>query len=467
MIDRALASNPDLIVERENIQINRDQVLRELGEFGWRLEGAFDQHRSWDPLNAREFVQVGEISIPGNDARVYHEHRQTAQAALKRKTSFGTEVALRLNVSRLINSTNEQVKDPDSNSVALFSPELEGFAGISISQPLLRGLGMSNTLAEVELAELKVSAALLLTRVQAMNLVAEVASRYIDVLAADEALALRKDNVRRAEDLVERNRRREEAGVGVEIEVTTARLAVSQRQSELIETAAEKVERMNNLLALLDEDPTFADGVDFAPVDELFSGEERDDPAELRNFARLVRADILYYQRVVDSAELNLERAEDSVRPQLDLTASYGVNALAGTAENLANAFEDRQGEEWSVGFLLKMDLERRAPRATVRVAQRQLFQARVELSKALRSVALEIDTALQRTESAEQRLTTAEEAAALAAKRLEQELQALEQGKGDLYRVVEQQQILGDTEVEVAATRAFLRKATVALWMS
>ncbi|MFP4542111.1 MAG: TolC family protein, partial [Opitutales bacterium] len=133
----------------------------------------------------------------------------------------------------------------------------------------------------------------------------------------------------------------------------------------------------------------------------------------------------------------------------------------------LANAFEDRQGEEWSVGFLLKMDLERRAPRATVRVAQRQLFQARVELSKALRSVALEIDTALQRTESAEQRLTTAEEAAALAAKRLEQELQALEQGKGDLYRVVEQQQILGDTEVEVAATRAFLRKATVALWMS
>jgi outer membrane protein len=461
VLERALEANPDLLIERENLQISRDQILRELGEFGWKVEASIDQHRSWKPLNTREFIAIGGISLPGGDARVFHEHRQTAQAALRRTFEHGTELAFRSNLSRLVNSSNE------TSSSALFSPELEGFVGISVSQPLWKGYGYGNTYARVELAEIKADAALLLARVKAMNLVAEVASRYVDVLAAEENLAIRKENVRRALELVERNQRRQDAGVGVEIEVTTAELAVSQRRSELIDTAVEKVERLNALLGLIDRDPDLGERLTLLPLDGEFERAETPDVASLMDRARAGRLDVLYYTRVVASAELNLRRARDAANPQLDLTATYGISALSGRLDELTDAFEERQGEQWSVGLLFKMDLERRKGRAELRIAERQLFQARIELHKALRSVGLEIDTAVRRVESARQRLATARQARDLAAKRLDQEMQALEQGKGDLYRVVEQQQIYGDTLAEVVSTQAFLHKATIAFWMA
>lgn len=471
VIDRALAVNPEFLVERTNVQISEDQILRELGEFGWKVEAAVDESRSWDPLNRREYLAVGGLSVPTGNVLIYHEHRQTVQAALKKRLELGTEVALRTNFSRLVNSSNEKAKDADSttgaNSGALFTPELETFVGLSVSQPLMQGAGYGNTYAKVQLAEIKRDAAILLARVKAMNLVAEVASRYIDVLAAEKALALRKENLRRAEELVERNQRRQDVGVGVEIDVTTAELAVSQRRNELIETAAQKVERQNSLLGLIDRDPDFHDTLRFAPAEDIFQPATVYDPSELMYRARATRLDVVYYRRVVASAELNVKRARNASLPQLDLTATYGITALSEKYSEIGGLMEDRQGEEWSFGLLFKMDLEGKKVNSEKRVAQRQLFQAKIELAKAERSVGLEIDTALRRVDSARQRLETARQAEGLAAKRLEQEMQALEQGKGDLYRVVEQQQIFGDTQAEVVETQAFMNKAVIALWMS
>ena len=54
-----------------------------------------------------------------------------------------------------------------------------------------------------------------------------------------------------------------------------------------------------------------------------------------------------------------------------------------------------------------------------------------------------------------------------LAVKNLEAEEKLLEQGKGDLYRVIERQQLLGDARSTVVLTRALLGKSVVALWMA
>ena len=50
---------------------------------------------------------------------------------------------------------------------------------------------------------------------------------------------------------------------------------------------------------------------------------------------------------------------------------------------------------------------------------------------------------------------------------RLKQEDELYEAGEGDFYRVVEQQQILGDSWVNLVVSEAGLSKSVIAVWLA
>ncbi|MDB4408604.1 hypothetical protein N9165_00875, partial [Akkermansiaceae bacterium] len=63
--------------------------------------------------------------------------------------------------------------------------------------------------------------------------------------------------------------------------------------------------------------------------------------------------------------------------------------------------------------------------------------------------------------------IVTAKKAVELALQRLTQEQELLDAGEGDFYRVVEQQQILGDARVNLVASEAGLSKSVIAVWLA
>ena len=95
---------------------------------------------------------------------------------------------------------NDLTRNPLFSS---FSTEHEVFVGVTLSQPLLRGFGRASNLAATDLAKLKAESAQMLSHIKAMNLVAEVASRYTDV-AAQKNLQVASGNIERAKSLVEK-----------------------------------------------------------------------------------------------------------------------------------------------------------------------------------------------------------------------------------------------------------------------
>jgi outer membrane protein TolC len=332
---------------------------------------------------------------------------------------------------------------------------------------LLRGAGRDTNLAAVDLARLKVEASKMLTLVKAMNLVAEVAARYTDVVAAEENLQVKQANIDLAEALVVRNKELVKSGKGVQADVTTAELAVYQRQDDYLEAQAQRVERLNALLALIDSKPDFKRQTRFVPVRGFHTGSDLTNKEALVNFALQNRLDVSYYGSVVKSARLNLMRSENAAKPELNLVGGAG---LYGLDEEVHRAFEqagDNQGSEWSIGVEFKMNLGKEEGDARIRTAEHQLRQSELGLRKTKTSIALEVDTAHSRVISAKQRLKTAIKARELAEQNLQTEQELLDQGKGDLYRVIERQQILGDTKTNVVATQALLSKSVVALWMS
>jgi outer membrane protein TolC len=349
----------------------------------------------------------------------------------------------------------------------LFSPEYETFTGITITQPLLRGFGKDANLAGVNIARLRGSAQEILTRVKAMNLVAEVATRYTDIVTADRVLAVHSQNIKLAEQMLTRNKELVKSKEGLATDVTTAELAVYQRQDQYITSAADKIERVNTLFALTNREPDLDGKTRFKAVSSFFSGATIKGKRELIDYGQTHRLDLSYYNNVVDTAKLNVLRARDAGKSQLNVTGSAGLYGLDAEADGAFDEAAGSQGTEWSLGLSLKMPLGEDGADAALEAAESQVRQAQLELAKAKRNISLEVHTACIRVDAAKQRIQTAKKAVELATQRLKQEQDLFDAGEGDFYRVVEQQQILGDSQVNLVASEAALSKSVIAVWLA
>lgn len=460
-VRRALKQNPELKGELESIKISEAQLRREMAEFDWGLEALARYEDREKPQNFREFIAVGGIQLPGNSSRIFVDENFTARFGLKKKYTTGTIVEFGSRFSRLSNTLNR------TNANSLFTPEYETFTGVTITQPLLRGFGSDVNLAGVNIAKNRGAAQEVLTRVKAMNLVAEVASRYTDIVTADRVMGVHTKNIELAEKMLKRNQELLDSNEGLLTDVTTAELALYQRQDQFITSAADKIEKVNTLFALIDREPDLDGTTRFTPISDFFSGSKLNGKRELISYGQTRRLDLVYYNHVVETAKLNVLRAKDSGKAELNVTGSAGLYGLDADAGGAFGEASNAQGTEWSLGLSLKMPLGRDGADASVDAAEAQVRQAELELAKARRSISLEVDTACSRVDAAKQRIVTAKKAVELATQRLNQEQELFEAGEGDFYRVVEQQQILGDAQVNLVASEASLSKSVISVWLS
>ena len=458
---RALKRNHDFQSEIESIKISQAQMRRELSEFGWGLEALTRYENREKPQNTREFIAVGGVQLPGNSERIFVDENLTARVGLKRKYTTGTIVEFGSRFSRLENTLNR------TSSSALYSPEYETFSGVTVTQPLLRGFGREANLAGVNIARNRMAAQEVLTRVKAMNLVAEVASRYMDIVTADRVLSVHAQNIELAEKMLKRNQELLESKEGLLTDVTTAELALYQRQDQYITTAADKIERVNTLFALIDRAPDLEGTTRFQPISSFFSETALNEKRELIAYGQSRRLDMIYYNHVVETAKLNVLRANDAGKAELNVTGSAGVYGLSQSADGAFKEAGSAQGAEWSLGLSFKMPLGDESAKAGSDAARSQVRQAELELAKAKRGISLEVDTACSRVDAARKRIATATKAVELAQQRLKQEEDLFDAGEGDFYRVVEQQQTLGDARVNLVASEASLSKSVIAVWLA
>ena len=460
-VRRALRENPEFKGELESVKISEAQIRRELSEFGWGLEALTRYEDRSKPQNTREFVAVGGVQFPGNESRIFIDKNFTARVGMKRKYTTGTVLELGSRFSRLSNTLNR------TSTNALFSPEYETFTGLTLTQPLLRGFGKDANLAGVNIAKHRGAAQEVLTRVKAMNLVAEVATRYTDIVTADRVLGVHSQNIKLAEQMLTRNKELLKSKEGLATDVTTAELALYQRQDQFITSAADKIERVNTLFALTNREPDLEGKTKFKAASSFFSGETIEGKRELIDHGQQQRLDLVYYNHVVETAKLNVLRARDAGKAQLNVTGSAGLYGLDDKADGAFDEAAGAQGTEWSLGLSFKMPLDKDGADAAMEAAESQVRQAQLELAKAKRSISLEVHTACTRVDAAKQRIQTAKKAVQLATQRLKQEQDLFEAGEGDFYRVVEQQQILGDSQVNLVASEAALSKSVIAVWLA
>jgi outer membrane protein len=212
--------------------------------------------------------------------------------------------------------------------------------GVTFTQPLLRGFGISLNSRFIRIAKNNSRQSDLVFQQQAISTVAAVIRLYWDLVGLNEDVRVRREALRQAEKLLSDNEEQVDAGTRAPIEVVRARAEVARSRRDLIAAESlvlqQEVVFKDYLSRKTVSDPSLA-SVRIIPTDPFHVNPNEILPSagELAATAFRDRPDIDQARIQIQSTQLALQGGKDALRPSLDLVASARNNGLAGDVNPL------------------------------------------------------------------------------------------------------------------------------------
>jgi len=366
-----LQRNRALRVEQLSPEIRRTREMEERALFDPQLSGSLSQAR--DAVTPR-----AEAGFQAADP--LHVRRRDAALGLEHRLPTGTLVGL---------ETLYQLQEYSADRA---DAHVLG-AGVSVTQPLLRGAGLAVNRAAVRQAEIDTRISAYELRAFVESFVAQVESVYWDYV-----LALRRvEIVRESADLAEKQLRE------VERRIEVGALAASERAAAQAESALRREALINaqsvveqvrlRFLRLLNPGDDWECLLNL--VDEPRYQEPDPEPvAERVRRASGRRPELLQARLALERGELEVVRTRNGLLPRMDLFVRLG---RTGYAESFSGA-SDALGEgdlDWNAGVRVAVPLGLRAERARHERGRLGLEQSRLALKNLEQLVELDVRTAV------------------------------------------------------------------------
>lgn len=455
-----LQQNLGAKIERIGVDIAGARLLAERATLDPTFTSRVLYESSLTPQNTQEFVATRTVQREGS--RLFSEDNIRSGFSIEGKTGLGTLYEVGMELNQLRNTLNIEL--PPS----LFYPEYGSFAGVQITQPLLKDFGPQAALAGIRVARSEKKIAGLAWRLRVEKLVADISRAYFDVLFAQSDIGIKEATLREATSLLSDNRKKVEQGVGSKLDVNQAASAAALREEELLSARQFYRERRNILARELVADVDAARPPRFRLTDPLTAPrEERTNRPALARRALETRTEYQQLLEQVRKQDIRILYAKNQSYPKLDLVGSFGANGLDADAGGaLGDAF-DYGHPKWSVGLRFSIPFGGRAGQAQLRQARLEKEQLLLNLKQTEVDLVLQVDTVLSRVETSRERLRVTERSISSAASTLEGEKLRLLEGVGVNLLVLEAQRDLSAAKSRQLAAIADYQKTLVDLWLT
>ncbi|MFP4500704.1 MAG: TolC family protein [Candidatus Hydrogenedentota bacterium] len=308
----ALENNPDILVSQyEPLKADGDIMS---------AKGEFDPVARTD-MNYTESSQAAsqQIRVFGGISSI-ESYTTTSTTSMSQKLHTGTVWNLAFSLNR------------EETTFGGFIEEWDGAITVSLTQPLLRGVGTRVNKVRISQARNAKDIAEEQMRLTVMQTTASVIKAYWDLVGAVENLKVRQESLRNAERLLTINETRREIGTAADTDVLQAKAGVATRQSELVmarNAVGTAGDQLKQILDLRDGEhlsrariiPTSRPHID---EEDLVAQEELD--TFLARHVELAidnRPEVNMAALTVDNAELEKLSARNQMLPQFDAGVSY------------------------------------------------------------------------------------------------------------------------------------------------
>ncbi|MBE0577428.1 MAG: TolC family protein [Desulfuromonadales bacterium] len=451
-LERGLNKNLELRIETLNVPIGQESVIVEDANF--------------DPV-AEVFTSTQYQRTPATAAlsenQFTRERRYEGEASLSKRFRFGLDGRLSARTSRVTNSSTF-----DDSTVVDLDPQYRSFLVLDLTQPLLRDFGTAVNTTDVRIAENRLQQATYRTLSRAQRLVADIEITYYEMAQAIQAYSYRIESRDLAQQLLAGNREKFDVGLIPISEVQEAETAVASRDEQVL-AARQQVEtvgnRLRDLLEINREDPMSREFLrtELLPgTDQVFPEMEEALPLALDS-----RPDLAQQRLEIASRDIRLKFDKNQTLPRLDLEGTLGANGLSGEERNLtiagvgsgSNPYDGNyfdsvdslaqgNGYEWFVGARFSYPLGNREAESTYRRSGMEKQQAIYSLKRLETTVETEVIEGLIAVKRSLERVKVAGRFESLAEKTLSQEMERLQEGLSDTFRILDFQDKVIDARI-------------------
>ena len=371
----------------------------------------------------------------------------------------------------------------------LFNPVYQPNWSGTYVQPLFRNFTIDSTRRSLRVTKINRDISDLQLRATITNTLSNVRNAYWDYVFAVQSVDVAQQSVTLASQLVKDNQTRVEVGTMAPIDVVQAQSQAATQQQNLV--AAQGAMRtaelaLKRLIVAGTQDANW--GVRLDPTDRPdFRPEAIDIEAAVRR-ALSERTDLTIAKKNIEANDVTLKYLVDQMRPQVDLSTTYGLVGLGGsqytydtsqvggtvnkiptgiTPGGYGDAIDSlfrSQYPRWTVAVNISYPLGVSSQEASVARARVQQNQVVAQTRQIELQVATDVTNAAINVQSGIERVQAAQAARELAQKTLEAEQSKFEVGMSTNYNVILTQRDLATAQSNELQSILNYRKALVEL---
>ncbi|MFH2006944.1 MAG: TolC family protein [bacterium] len=443
-IRQAVQANPDL--RRAGIDVRQaQQSVRQ-------ARGAFD-------TNLRAAVNYSgykTLPVPGQFFSTLRTDIFGFEVGVDQRLPTGGTVGLSLGTTlsrseMLISFSNP----PEERTVPLWDTSLK----LTVSHPLLKGIGLDVGLAPLRQARLRRDASRWALVGRARAVLRDILKGYLDVYEAQEATGVSLAALTQARRELRRAELFLTSGRLPESELVAYQLLVAQRERELVETRTRWLTRSLDLLQLTGSPRAGQRVLIQAQLSGLPLRRIIPSLSVAKQLALASSTELVGAQKQLQVAVISRKVARRNRLPSLDVNASFGP---LGQSDSIGKSYENMvrfRGLSWSVGLTFAYLVGNRAARAAAQTASLGVSRELVTIEELRRTLATTAARTVALLEQARELVRVVRSEVQLAELRVKNERQRRESGRSTLFVIHEMENTLVSARYKLLSARiAFLK---------
>jgi outer membrane protein TolC len=431
-IQLALRRNRDLKVASYYPGIARANLLVARGQFDPSIV------ISQNATRALTDVSPGEYS---------NYHTDSYSATLQGQLPVGTQLSFTGNTTAV------------SDAFIGLPRTYDTYGGFSITQPLLKGFGLSANLVNVRIAKANRSINDLTYRQSAIDTVTNVVVAYSNLMLAHDQLDAAERERSLAVLLRTESEKRFTVGSASQSDVLTSRAYAAEYEEPILIAERGVRDAQNQLRSYIGEESFFEDEPLFTLAPMEIPEVTINRKADLER-ALAQRPDYQMQRLAILKNRASESYAANSLLPEVDLVGNYGYNGVAQNFSASRAIVDQRLNPSYGAGVAVTIPLAFAVGRGNLRSARLQREQSEAALNQLQANIALSVATAEGQVETTRKRVTADLVALDLAKQDLAAEEKKLKAGMSSTNYVVQKQQQLAQDETSLSNALAAERQA-------
>ena len=432
------------------------------------------------------------LTSTGNTSKVYQPATNATQGVaagtnqLTQTTAWNGGIAQNLyrgGGNYTVNWTNNRRSQSSAN--AFRNPTFNSFLSFNITQPVMRGFRIDATRAALRTNRLSQQNDEITLQSTTQTTMANTRNAYWDLVFAIQAVEAAQNSLDISAKLVQDNQARVEIGTLAPIDIKSAEAEQANRRLTLVQaqaTVRTSELALKRLIVSGTDDPLWSSSIN--PVDRPAAVPEPINVDAAVTRALRERTDVQQSLNNLKISDINLQNQVDATKPQLNLTANYGLTGLGGpftstvrdpitgqivsqtpVPSGYLDAIRGIFGldvPQFTVGFNFAYPLGRSAQQATVARSKLSLEQSNANLKALQLQIVTDVANAALTVQSSLESVQASRTAKDLAQERLNAMQSKFEVGMSTNYEVVQAQRDFLDAQNNELRALLNYRKALV-----